>query len=85
MPLHCSFCSAGRDYTALLAVVEFSPTDTVQQINVSIQEDDALENEEFFSVQLTPSEGTVVDAASGLATVNISDSTTGMNCLLACE
>ncbi len=61
----------------VLEEIEFSPSDVIRHVNVSVSADQVLEDTEFFTVRLISSLGTIVDTLRASVTVNISDSTTG--------
>lgn len=61
-----------------MEVVEFSPSATVQYINITVILDDALESTELFTLHITPVVGTAVSNFRGSITVNITDGTAGV-------
>ena len=74
------FATGPSDFEPFSVEVTFDPSDTEKSINITVLEDDVLENREQFTVLLSPGVGV---ARQEIAAVIIEDSTPGV-CVCVC-
>jgi len=79
--LSLNISSAPDDFIARSTVVTFTPTTTVQIVNVTVVNDDTLENTEMFTAMLTVIPGSMVMiGAADTATATIIDNDSKLKC-----
>ncbi len=77
--------SAGEDYEELNLAVVFSPGVYQVCVNVSILEDDNVENDETFSIKLTSSDQAVVTDVDNAMVTIVEDNDSKLYARVSCQ